>query len=59
MLLYRRKKTHGKSKCRWQDKIKANLKEKEGWLILNLAGSGTVEVARFCEKVNGPSVSIK
>ena len=30
----------GNSKCRWQDKIKAKLKEKEGWRVLDLAGSG-------------------
>ena len=59
VLLDTRKGTRGKPTCRYEDNIKANVKEKEGWRVQDLAGSEKGYIARFCEEGNGPSVCIK
>jgi hypothetical protein len=52
------KKTPGKPSRRWEDNVKVDLQEVEGWNVLDRCGLEYGQVAEFCEWGNEPSVSI-
>jgi hypothetical protein len=54
------KRSQGRPRCRWEDNIKMDLREKmDRWGELDSAGSGYGPVEGFCEHGNEPSGSIK
>jgi hypothetical protein len=54
-----RRRALDRPRCRWEDNIKTDFREGEGWHRLDRSGLGQGQVAGSCVFSNEPSGSIK